>query len=79
MEVEFIRRKHFRKEDRVAEIMARRGNQPGLVHVFSAMESCNTFEPWHDKKSGRTGTVSDKDWNRCPTASEYASKDRFYG
>ncbi len=55
LEVEFIRRKNFRKEDRVAQIMARRGNQPGLVHVFSAMESCNTFEPWHDKKSGRTG------------------------
>lgn len=55
LEVEFIQRKNFRKEDRVAEILARRGNEPGLVHVFSAMEPCTTFQPWHDKKSGRTG------------------------
>lgn len=55
LEVEFIQRKNFRKEDRVAEILARRGTQPGLVHVFSAMEPCTTFQPWHDKKSGRTG------------------------
>src|SRR5262245_8531093 len=55
LEIEFIQRKNFRKEDRVAEILGRRGNQPGLVHVFSATEPCTTFQPWHDKKSGRTG------------------------
>lgn len=55
LEVEFIPRKNFRKEDRVVEILSRRGTAPGLVHVFSAMEPCTTFQPWHDKKSGRTG------------------------
>ena len=55
LEVEFIQRKNFRKEDRIAEILARRGTAPGLVQVFSAMEPCTTFQPWHDKKSGRTG------------------------
>lgn len=55
LEVEFIQRKNFRKEDRITEILAGRGQQPGLVHVFSAMEPCTTFQPWHDKKSGRTG------------------------
>ena len=55
LEVEFIQRKNFRKEDRITEILAARGDQPGLVHVFSAMEPCTTFQPWHDKKSGRTG------------------------
>ena len=25
-----------------------------MVHIFSALESCNTFKPWHDKKTGRT-------------------------
>jgi hypothetical protein len=55
LEVEFIQRRSFRKEDRVAAVLARRGSHPGLVHVFSAMEPCPAFRPWHDKQSGRTG------------------------
>lgn len=55
LEIEFIQRRSFRKEDRVAEGLARRGSQPGLVQVFSAMEPCPAFRPWHDKPSGRTG------------------------
>jgi len=52
--IEFIRRATFRKEDRVKEILQRRGEQPGLVHIFSAMEACDSYEPWHDKKTGKT-------------------------
>ncbi len=53
--IEFIRRpKQVRKEDRIAEILAQRGDHPGLIHVFSAMETCSTFEPWHDKKTAKT-------------------------
>jgi len=50
----------FRKEDRIREILSRRGTHPGLVHVFSAMEACTCFKPWHDRGTGRTGlqTVS---------------------
>jgi len=55
LEVEFIQRRNFRKEERIAEILHRRGDHPGLVHVFSAMEPCPAFRPWHDKPSGRTG------------------------
>jgi hypothetical protein len=55
LEVEFIPRKNFRKEDRIAQLLARRGDHPGLVHVFSAMEPCPAFRPWHDQTSGRTG------------------------
>lgn len=55
VEVEFIQRKNFRKEDRLAQLLARRGDHPGLVHVFSAMEPCPAFRPWHDTASGRTG------------------------
>jgi hypothetical protein len=55
LEVEFIPRRNFRKEDRIAAILQRRGDHPGLVHIFSAMESCPAFRPWHDKASGRTG------------------------
>ena len=55
VEVEFIRKyKDCRKEERVKAIIAERGDHPGLVHVFSAMESCPSFRPWHDKVRGRT-------------------------
>jgi DNA-binding transcriptional ArsR family regulator len=52
--VEFIRRRDFRKEERVKQIVAERGDHPGLVHVFSAMEPCPSYKPWHDKKTGTT-------------------------
>jgi len=55
VEIEYIQRmKTFRKEDRIQQILAERGNRPGLVHIFSAMEPCPTYEPWHDKKTGCT-------------------------
>jgi hypothetical protein len=52
--IDFIRRKDFRKEERIKAIVAERGDHPGLVHIFSAMEPCPSFRPWHDKASGRT-------------------------
>lgn len=59
LEIEFLRSSRtVRKESRVQEILAARPaalrNQPGLVHVFSAMEPCNSFVPWHDKSSHKT-------------------------
>lgn len=55
IEVEYIKRpKGFRKEDRIAEILAQRGTHPGLVHVFSVMELCSSYRPWHDKRTGNT-------------------------
>jgi len=54
LEIDFIRKADFRKEQRVKEIFAKRGNHPGLVHIFSAMEPCSSFKPWHDKKTGKT-------------------------
>jgi hypothetical protein len=52
--IEFIRRNNFRKEERIKAIIAKRGDHPGLVHIFSAMEPCPSFRPWHDKASGET-------------------------
>ena len=50
LEIEFIRSsKAFRKEDRVKAILAERGDAPGLVHIFSAMEACPSYRPWYDK------------------------------
>lgn len=61
IEIEFIRKiKDFRKEDRIQEIIKKRGSSPGLVHIFSAMEICTSYEPWHDKKTG-------KNYLRCDT------------
>jgi len=54
LEILFLRKRNFRKEDRVKEILAKRGHHPGLVCIFSAMEPCATYQPWHDKKSGKT-------------------------
>jgi hypothetical protein len=55
LEIEYIRSPRLlRKEDRIAEVLAERGDHPGLVHIFSAMETCSTFAPWHDKKMGKT-------------------------
>jgi hypothetical protein len=54
LEIEFIRRKNFRKEERVKQILAERGDHPGLVHIFSAMERCPSFKPWYDKRTGKT-------------------------
>ncbi len=54
LEIDFIRKKNFRKEDRIRDVLQKRGNQPGLVHIFSAMEPCQTYKPWHDKQTHRT-------------------------
>ena len=54
LEIEFIRKNNFRKEQRVRQILLTRGEHPGLVHVFSAMEPCASYTPWHDKRTGRT-------------------------
>ena len=44
-------RKSFRKEDRVKEILVKRGEQPGVVCILSAKERCGSYKPWHDKKA----------------------------
>lgn len=55
IEIEFIRKvKAFRKDDRISEIIKTSGKTEGLVHIFSAMEQCNSFKPWHDKTTGKT-------------------------
>jgi hypothetical protein len=43
LEIEFIRK-----------ILGKRGHHPGLVHIFSAMEACPSYTPWHNKQTGKT-------------------------
>jgi hypothetical protein len=52
--IEFIRRNNFRKEDRIKALLEVRGNHPGLVHIFSAMEPCSSFKAWYDKTTQKT-------------------------
>ncbi len=54
IEIEFLRKRNVRKEDRVKAILGKRGEHPGLVCIFSAMEPCSTYKPWHNKETGKT-------------------------
>lgn len=51
LEIEFIRKKNFRKEDKIKKILEKRGNKPGMVHIFSAMELCTAYRPWYNKET----------------------------
>jgi len=52
--IEHIAKAHIRKEEVVAKVLERRGDHPGLVHIISAMEACDSYRPWHDKTTGQT-------------------------
>lgn len=54
LEIDFIRKNNFRKEQRIQEIIEKRGDHPGIVHIFSAMEPCASYRPWHDKNTHKT-------------------------
>lgn len=60
VEIEFIRKSGVRKESIIADRIAKRGTHPGIVHIISAMECCDTYKPWHDKLSGKTFLRPDK-------------------
>ena len=49
--IEHIAKSHIRKEDVVGKVLAVRGDHPGLVHIISAMEACDSYKPWHDKRT----------------------------
>lgn len=54
IKIQFVRKKNVRKETIINDIIKERGNYPGLVHIISAMESCASYKPWHNKKTGKT-------------------------
>lgn len=59
VEIEFIRRAGIRKESIISKKIEKRGDHPGIVHIISAMETCNTYKPWHDKTTGKTFLKAD--------------------
>lgn len=60
LDIEYLRSSDTRKESLVEEILKKRGAHEGLVCIFSAMEGCSSYKPWHDKPSGRTFLKADK-------------------
>ncbi len=50
--MEFIRSSNARKEDIAKKYFD--NSRSGLVCILSAMESCPTYKPWHDKVSHKT-------------------------
>jgi hypothetical protein len=53
--IQFVRKlKGMRKDDLVRKHLDQRGDAPGLVCILSAMESCSSYKPWHDKATGKT-------------------------
>lgn len=52
--IEFVRKKHFDKSKRIQQFLKNRGAHAGLVHIFSAMESCTANKPWYDQATKQT-------------------------
>src|SRR5271167_4604586 len=52
--IEHVSKGHVRKETIVAKVLEQREDHPGLVHVISAMETCDAYKPWHDKQTHKT-------------------------
>jgi hypothetical protein len=52
--IEHVAKGHVRKEAIVAKVLEQREDHPGLVHVISAMETCDAYKPWHDKQTHKT-------------------------
>jgi hypothetical protein len=52
--IEHISKSHIRKEAVVVRVLEQRGEHPGLVHIISAMEACDSYRPWRDKATGKS-------------------------
>jgi hypothetical protein len=63
LKIEYIGKKRWRKEDRIKEIIKERGEEPGIVHIFSALERCKSYKPWYDKGQGKA--YLKKDTGKC--------------
>ena len=59
LKIDHIRKRNFRKEEKIQEVIQRRGNHPGLVWIFSAMEPCPTYKPWYNKETGKAYLTPD--------------------
>jgi len=52
--IEYIRNpNHFDKEKHIQEILSKRGNTEGLVHIYTSMEICDAYQPIYNKLTHR--------------------------
>jgi hypothetical protein len=58
LEIEMVRRKDFRQEDRVAAILKQRGTHPGLVHIFAVKETANVFDTRNARPDGYAQVIT---------------------
>jgi len=63
--IEFVRKSDLSKEDIIGKKLSDRGTHPGIVHILSAMEVCPSYQPWHDKNTGRNFLKPDQ--GKCLT------------
>jgi len=73
IQIEYLRKK-IRKEDRVQEILAQRGEQPGLICIFSALERCDTYRI----KKGERCSENASPAERVGTARRARGCQRYY-
>ena len=52
--IHYLNKSGIRKESFVSDILEKRGYHSGVVCILSTLEGCNTYKPWHDKKTGKT-------------------------
>jgi len=60
LEIDYVRKKNFRKEQRIEEVLKERGRHPGLVWIFSALEPCTTYAPKYSPKRKAYLVAKDK-------------------
>ena len=60
LKIQHLRIRKNRKDEMVKKIIKKRGDHPGLVHIFSVMETCRTYKSWYDKAKGEPLLKPDK-------------------
>lgn len=65
LKIEYANRRSFNKERFVAQVLAERGDHPGLVCIISAMEVCSTYEARMDRKGPSPRPVLRRDNGKC--------------
>jgi hypothetical protein len=53
--IEHIRSpQRFNKESNIKEIIEKRGTHTGIVHIYTSIEICDSYQPWFDKTTKRS-------------------------
>jgi hypothetical protein len=53
LQIDYVPKKNFRKEDKIESVLRKRGMHCGLVWVFSALEPCTTYAPKYNPNRKR--------------------------